>query len=313
MDYKIFELEFKTGIHLGNGMLSNSDYIIKADTLFSALCIEAQKIGRLEELVDYVKNNQMLLSDSMPYVKIGGESTAYLIPKPMIAVESEHSGNSIMKKKIKKLKYLPIENLSDYLTGNIAQIEEDTQKIGYFESITKANISRIQEDTKPYHVGVYQFYKDRGLYFILGYHCPEVYDLLKELFEMLSFSGIGGERSSGLGKFSLKEGELPGSIKKRLRDKREYNVKMSLSVCLPKEDELEKSLEQSSYLLEKRSGFIYSDCYAPELSRKIDLYVFSAGSCFKNNFLGDIYDVSSEYGKHPVYRYAKAMLLGVKK
>ena len=50
--------------------------------------------------------------------------------------------------------------------------------------------------------------------------------------------------------------------------------------------------------------------YAEEYRRKRDLYVFAAGSCFKNEFEGDIYDVTNG-GSHPVYRYAKPLFMGV--
>ena len=56
--------------------------------------------------------------------------------------------------------------------------------------------------------------------------------------------------------------------------------------------------------------FVASSDYAEEWRKKKDLYVFTAGSCFVNCFAGDIYDVS-EGGKHPVYRYAKPIFMGV--
>ena len=85
---------------------------------------------------------------------------------------------------------------------------------------------------------------------------------------------------------------------------------MLLSVALPADEELENAMENASYLLEKRSGFVASSDYAEEWRKKKDLYVFTAGSCFVNCFAGDIYDVS-EGGKHPVYRYAKPIFMGV--
>ena len=81
-------------------------------------------------------------------------------------------------------------------------------------------------------------------------------------------------------------------------------------MALPQKDELTQALEGSTYLLAKRSGFVASDTYAEEQRRKRDLYVFVAGSCFKNRFSGDIYDVSAG-GGHAVYRYAKPLFMGV--
>ena len=39
-------------------------------------------------------------------------------------------------------------------------------------------------------------------------------------------------------------------------------------------------------------------------------FMVLAGSCFKIPYQGDIYDVSI-YGKHPVYRYAIPIFMGV--
>ena len=44
MEYTIYQLEFKTGVHFGTGMLNESACTFKADQLFSALYIEALKL-----------------------------------------------------------------------------------------------------------------------------------------------------------------------------------------------------------------------------------------------------------------------------
>ena len=86
---------------------------------------------------------------------------------------------------------------------------------------------------------------------------------------------------------------------------------MTLSVSLAQEDEMEEVLQGASYLLEKRSGFVYSETFAAEQRKKKDLYVFSSASCFNRRFRGDIYDVA-EGGNHKVYRYAKPLFMGMK-
>ena len=101
---------------------------------------------------------------------------------------------------------------------------------------------------------------------------------------------------------------MPEIFEAHLKNKTSRQI--LLSVALPKEDELESALDKASYQLLKRSGYVASENYADEWKKKKDLYVFSAGSCFEQRFEGDIYDVSDN-GKHPVYRYAKALFLGV--
>ena len=85
---------------------------------------------------------------------------------------------------------------------------------------------------------------------------------------------------------------------------------MLLSGALPQDQELDAVLEKASYGLEKRSGFVSSENYADEQQKKNDLYLLKAGSCFETQFEGDIYDVGCG-GSHPVYRYAKALFVGV--
>lgn len=85
---------------------------------------------------------------------------------------------------------------------------------------------------------------------------------------------------------------------------------MTLSNALPTDDEIPSVLANASYRLLKRSGFVSSPTYAKEQRKHRDLYVFSAGSCFKTKFFGDIYDVSMN-GNHPVYRYAKPFFVEV--
>lgn len=85
---------------------------------------------------------------------------------------------------------------------------------------------------------------------------------------------------------------------------------MTLSCALPQDNELAFALDGAAYQIVKRSGFIDSVHYAKEQRKHRVLYVLAAGSCFRNKFDGDIYDISNG-GNHPVYRYAKPLFLGV--
>ncbi len=218
-------------------------------------------------------------------------------------------GNSVLKKAYKKLKYISIELLDSYLDGTYDVFNApNLEKLGHFDMKTAASV-RGEEKTEPYRIGTYYYEDGNGLYFILGYQEARVLDLVEQLLENLSFSGIGGKRASGLGRFELFSGTVSNHFRKRLGENgKRY---MTLSVSLPTDDELETVLRDASYLLRKRSGFVLSERYAPEQMRKRDLYVFQSGSCFAVRFEGDVYDVSDKGGRHPVYRYAKPMLMEV--
>lgn len=108
---------------------------------------------------------------------------------------------------------------------------------------------------------------------IIAYQSDEELYLAEELLESLSYTGIGGKKNSGMGKFQFRKGKPSPELEKRLCEKSSRNI--LISTALPMESELEIALEDASYLLEKRSGFVASVDYAPEWRKKKDLYVFA--------------------------------------
>ena len=128
MKYLVYKLIFRTGVHFGKGMLNEAGEVFMADTLFSALCIEALKSNCLDEFYQIVKEGKLLLSDGFPYIK----ETLY-IPKPMVRLEYEDDVTS--RKKWKNLRYVPIESLNEYLNGKL-----DVEK----ESVLLNNLGSMQ-------------------------------------------------------------------------------------------------------------------------------------------------------------------------
>ena len=303
MNYKIYKMIFTQGVHFGDHSLEKSEITFQADTLFSALCIEALKIDKLDELLESVKEDHLVFSDAFPYM--GQE---FFIPKPMKKIEQVVQSEDVTtRKKFKKLEYIQVSLLDQYLKGQYPINKgSDIKKLGVHALKTSASI-RGNEEAVPYRVGIYRFKEENGLYIVVGYDSQEILDLFDELFEMLSLSGIGGKKNSGLGHFDLEIAELPKELNKRLNTKGEV---MTLSVSLPTEDELDDVLDDSRYLLVKRSGFVDSYTYSKEQRRKKDIYLFKAGSCFNKTYQGDVYDVSSG-GNHSVYKYAKPLFMGV--
>lgn len=317
MEYIAYKMKFKTAVHFGNKTLESSDCTFMADTLFSALCHEAVAMGEdtIDSFVSYVKNNELVISDGMPYI-----GKTLFIPKPMLQVEKQKEGDSKVKKAFKNLKYIPVDKIDEYLLGtaDIEKLNNEFDNFGTYYAKTQVKINE-DEDNKPYRVGIFEFNKEdkeknvleSGLYFLVGYENEEAKMLFDELLIALSYVGIGGKRSSGLGKFdavTIPKKDIPETLLNRLNKDGKYY--MTLSVSLPREDELDDVIDSAAYSLIKRSGFVASSNYAPEFRRKKDLYVFCAGACVTNKYTGDVYDVSSG-GSHPVYKYAKPMFLEV--
>ena len=103
MEYTIYKLEFLNGAHFGNNTLESAQCTFQADTLFSALCIEAVKKDKklLNQLVSYVETGELILSDAFPYIL-----DEYYIPKPFIHIENNSRGNSVIKKAYKQMEYI---------------------------------------------------------------------------------------------------------------------------------------------------------------------------------------------------------------
>ncbi len=303
MNYKIYRLSFNTPVHFGSGVLNESLIGFCADTLFSALYIEALKMKTADQLYNMVDEGKLLISDAFPYI-----GNQYFLPKPMIYVEPKKQGNSTEKKQYKKLKYVSVSEMSRFLSGDLDLEKCSLDNLGKEYSQVMSAVRREEEDALPYRVGNYIFNDDCGLYIIVALENDDVRFLLEELLISLSFSGIGGKKSSGKGKFVLKNGVMDDSLQEMLsKDSGKY---MLIASALPRKQEMQEALEGASYLLQKRSGFVYSETYADEEMKKRDLYTMQSGSCFNRKFLGDIYDVG-EGGNHAVYRYAKGLFVGV--
>ena len=257
MKFAVYKLNFAAGVHLGTGTLASGANTLPADTLFSALCMEAAQQGEksIKTLVDAVRQNRLRIGDLFPFI---GEEL--YLPKPLVPVQRENEGNSIVKKSFKKLKYIPVSQLDTYLQGKIDPVAavEKLQKLGAFEVRTMA-ASRSTEkletgETLPYSVGVYRFGQGNGLYTIAGAEDTQTQNKFEQLLNALSYSGIGGKRSAGLGRFTVQKCEVPQAMLKRLQGKNTPCV--SLSVCMATDEELENALEGAQYLLLRRSGCV---------------------------------------------------------
>ena len=311
MKYKIAKLSFNGNVHFGEGTLEKSGFSLSSDTIFSALCCELAKTGReeeIEQLIFNISDGKLKISDAFPF-----KDELLFLPRPFINVKADNDdGNSVEKKAFKKLKYISIDKYDMFLKGNF-KYEECKKALDDINDISKFAIYEqvaIKEgaDSEPYSVGKVRFKNKCGLWFIIAAHDDEIMNELTELIYSLSLSGIGGKRSSGCGRFVTEFDELPEYLLSNLE--RESEKAVSLSVCLPRNEEIENALEDASYGVLKRSGFVYSENYASSSQKKNDLYVFVAGSCFKNRFKGDVYDVSAG-GSHKVYRYAVPMFLSI--
>ena len=319
MKYSIYQLDFYNGVRFGKGRLETTDMTFHADTLFSALFQEAIKLEKEKIFLDAVQNGRLRWSDAFPY-----KGRQLFLPKPMFqppVKETQEQGNSIRKKQFKNMKYVPMEYIKAYMQGEYPENHlEDCHDIGR-EGVKTAVAMRGHEEPEPYRVSAFYFNEGDGLYLILGSNDEDAEVLFDGLMESLSYSGLGGKKSAGLGRFEYMKKPVPEVLGKALQSGAENEAGhfwqaaagryvMLLSSALPKTDEMEAVLKDASYSLLKRSGFVDSTRFDDQQMRKKDLYVLAAGSCTKNVFDGCMVDEKNG-GRHPVYRYAYGLFLGV--
>ncbi len=306
---RIVKLTFRGSVHFGSGRLSDSECTCTADTLFSALFLEAMAQGKQDDLLDAGKSGALLISDAFPWVDdICYLPKPYYIPNEKVTEPTKENSNkqdeisdSITKKALKNLSYIAPNDYAAFFGGSFdpKTTQESLRALGKGDAITKVNLAREnRNEAEPYQVGVFRFKENAGLYFIVR----GTYDITP-LLDTLQYSGLGGKRSAGYGRFTYKVSEYDFSC---AIDALADQQNILLSSATPTADELaDELLQDAAYSLQRRSGFVQSENYAPTFSKKRDFYVFTAGSTFSHKFEGYVFDVGCG-GAHHVWRYAKA-------
>ena len=351
MNYKIYKLKFKSPVHFGSDILGTSleeaDLICHSDTLFSALCLECISLNGKDffekKFFNLFYENKLLISSLFPYKK-----DSLYIPKPFIvknrnnadSTEKDNKDNKYDRKAMKKISYLKIDDIKDYLesvnSNNDSFLDKINKENGYndfakYNLIQKVSLrsdnnksdnSNESDNNDLYSIGAYHFNKNCGLYFIFAYNDDENLRLFESILKSLQYSGIGGKRTSGYGLFRYKavsDNEVIKMFGFERNDKTNY--KMLISLYSPAQEELNNiELNKSYYSLIKRNGFVYSHTYNDNPLKRKSICMFKEGSCFcfkdKSSIVGNIVNVSFEDDnnkRHAVYRYGKALYIDINK
>lgn len=288
MEVQAYKLDFQT-VHFGNGNLNESIGSFNASRLYSSLFLESLKLNVDKEFLNLSKSANFFLSDSFP-LKDG----EFYLPKPIgypkIPLNSESTRETRRKaKRSKKLRYIKYTDMEDYVEGNC-----DVDKLDGTDSFFSKSTVVTKKGIDPYEVGITNF--KTSLYILTIKH-----KLLDVLMNSLQYSGIGGKRSSGYGRFTVEKLDIPDEFSKNIVvNDSEYGVYMTLSTSIPNNDELDSVLPTAEYLLEKSSGFAYSST-SRNLLRKQDLYKFAVGTTLTKTYNGNIFDVRPDGFSHPVW------------
>ena len=313
----LYKLNFPYGVHFGADKagiyLEKISSNCHCDTLYSAICHEILKLHGEDALTEFYNSTvkgEFLFSDLLPYTE-----NELLIPKPILFVEKtedEQVSDSIKRKKMKKLQFLPVSKLKRFFDGNAESIEFAEEAL-YEKNAPSRNGN--DDNNGLYSIAVTRFKDKCGLYFIV-----QMDENKKEWFDniitSLGLSGIGGKRTSGYGQFEIIDDfeldenspiESEAIMAKMLNKESKYYL--TLSAFYPQKDEIQ-NLKSGYYTLIQRQGFVQSSTFSDTMLKKIPTTMINAGSCFEEKFLGDVIDVSKD-GNHPVYRYGKPIMIGI--
>lgn len=296
MDLQIYELKFDT-VHFGDGLLESSMGLFTASRIFSAMFIEAINLNLSDELYSLAISDDFVLSDALIH------NEELFLPKPIGYPKKENQKaelNRVQIKQLKKIEMIPSSIFYDFIQGNI-DVDLIEELYHLQQNLWKNSIvTRKGED--PYRVGIVSYYENVKVVFISIKH-----PLIETLLESLQYTGIGGKKSTGLGKFELTFKEVPKYLKNKITQDSDFPV-MLLTTAIPIQEQLANTLKDANYLLIKSSGFADSSSNLQNL-RKQDLYKFKIGSTFNRTFQGDIFDVSPDDFPHPVWNYSKPLFL----
>lgn len=330
--YLLLPLRFLSSVHFGDasggGGLDALQLTCKVDTFFSALCCEAARQGKeaLSRLVEKAESGAIAFSDLLPWYKRNGDYEWY-IPKPMLLIpgkEQEEQNlqevreHASFRKKAKKRAFIRASDLSLYIDDcryGTSSLEDEPD---FGASLSQMHFNG--RERVPYSVGSYFFSPHAGLYVVIRLEKKEDMNWLSLLIHLTGLSGIGGRKSSGMGRFTeempylilhgTEENEDTEAMYDLLTDTK-ADKQMSLCSVLPKKEEIEAAAKGSGLWL-KRSGLSWSE--GMEVPSKMHtIYMMAAGSCFSHRLIGRMADVSTPAVPHPVYRYGKGLYVGVPK
>lgn len=287
-----------------------------------------------------------------------GDLTIYYLPRPLQFPIAYPKDNDLdFFKTYKKLNYLPLEVWQRWYQGegftksdrqelidktNKKESDGLLHKYGTFDyskaykigQEPKIAVDRITRATNLYHTGFVKFQwkqngdeikSSSGLYFLVYF--PEKQEqLAANLYAalyLLGEEGLGGERSSGAGRFEVEWLDLPETWTKVINPTKPLTHYCSIGLFWDNDpanlNQLITDTEDTAYEIIERGGWISSSPSGRQLRRKM-VRMFAEGSVFPKQPAGKLVDVTpdefitreGEYKYHPIYRCGIGLSLPIK-
>jgi CRISPR-associated protein Csm4 len=276
------------------------------------------------------------------------ERTLYYLPRPLEYPKGYPAGEDDLafSKVYRKLNYLPLEIWQRWyqgigftsedakeLTLHVSQQTDGTlQKAGVFDygsafynhQVPKVSIDRTTRATNFYQTGFVKFLHPEngrndssGLYFLIHFPTldPDLENRLYAALELLGEEGLGGERSSGAGRFIATWLDIKNESEPALKQWRQVlqfnkgNHHALLSLFW-EETLRDRTLLGSTarYALKERGGWVVG----PQVRRRM-VRMFAEGSVFPIQPIGALADVTPNNVRlaHSIYRSGISLSLPI--
>lgn len=198
-------------------------------------------------------------------------------------------------------------------------------------TLPKIAVDRTHHATNFYHTGLIQFAWETiepnqddwdhpgvqnlaGLYFLIDFPTadPELEADLYQSLAMLGEEGMGGERSSGAGRFTIQAWEnLPANWQAVVNFDQGNHYSLVSLFWQPEISQAQIG-DTAHYAIQERGGWIASPFSGRQLRRK-KVQMFAEGSVFAHKPEGQLADVTpSGFTRHSIYRSGLALSLPVR-
>lgn len=331
-------LRFRSPLHIGErGVgLEETHHHVPADTLFGALCtawrwLYGASSLQNDLLAPFVSAPKppFVLTSAFPFA---GEVLFY--PKPLGQWRGV-SVQSAQEKSLKRVQWVSQSILERWLNGESLEFtsqhciaggtawvtpdearhlqsftDDETGEVVLWRSsvVPRVTLDRVTSASQIWFFGQVAFVSGAGLWCAIRYADESLRVRVEACLRVLGDSGLGGERSAGLGLFEVESARtvtLPGSAS--------ASYCMTLSPFCPTEQQLADLIDDRlAYDVLARRGWVGS-LEGGSLRRKL-VYMLTEGSVFRcdpETPLGRLVDVTPDGCPHPVWRYGYAFPLGV--
>jgi CRISPR-associated protein Csm4 len=273
------------------------------------------------------------------------DGSIYYVPRPLQHPKGYPDDDLAFSKVYRKLNYLPLDIWQRWYQGIGFTIEDAQEltlavsqktdgalhKAGLFDygstfynhQVPKVSIDRTTRATNFYQTGFVKFIhpekgkEDRsGLYFLIHFptHNPELEDRLYAALELLGEEGLGGERSSGAGRFTATWLDIEDKSDPALEqwrkvlqfDRGNHHALLSLFWENPLSNPALLGAT-ARYALKERGGWVVG----PQVRRRM-VRMFAEGSVFPVKPTGHLADVTPDsFHNHKIYRSGISLSLSI--